>query len=122
MPLIRTAIDSKPSSNPSLRDNEKYWEKTQMDLDRITNPLRLAKGSHQPGSGKGCAMNVISYINGDERITDFPVCSARPLACLVQSCNDLLAGPDGYLSPENSVLALELGWQTMGTAAVPNTV
>ena len=93
-----------------------------MDIDRITNPLRLAKGSHQPGSGKGCAMNVISYINGDEQITDFPVCSARPLACLVQSCNDLLAGPDGYLSPENSVLALELGWQTMGTAAVPNTV
>jgi hypothetical protein len=42
-----------------------------MDLDRITNPLRLARGSHQPGSGKGCAMNVISYINGDEQITDF---------------------------------------------------
>ena len=33
-----------------------------MDIDRITHPLRLAKGSHQPGSGKGCAMNVISYI------------------------------------------------------------
>jgi hypothetical protein len=30
-----------------------------MDIDRITHPLRLAKGSHQPGSGKGCAMNVI---------------------------------------------------------------
>src|ERR1700722_12193984 len=28
-----------------------------MDIDRITHPLRLAKGSHQPGSGKGCAMN-----------------------------------------------------------------
>jgi hypothetical protein len=35
-----------------------------MDLDRITHPLRLARGSHQPESGKGCAMNVISYING----------------------------------------------------------
>ena len=35
-----------------------------MDLYRITHPLRLAKGSHQPGSGKGRAMNVISYING----------------------------------------------------------
>ena len=67
-----------------------------MNLDRITHPLRLAKGSHQPGSGKGCAMNVISYINGDARITDFPTCSARPLSLLVQSCNDLLAGPDGY--------------------------
>ena len=30
-----------------------------MDIDRITHPLRLSKGSHQPGSGKGCAMNVI---------------------------------------------------------------
>ena len=35
-----------------------------MDLYRITHPLRLAKGSHQPGSGKGRAMNVISSING----------------------------------------------------------
>jgi len=34
-----------------------------MDIDRITHPLRSAKGSHQPGSGKGCAMNVISDIN-----------------------------------------------------------
>jgi hypothetical protein len=34
-----------------------------MDIDRITHPLRLARGSHQPGSGKGYAMNVISYIN-----------------------------------------------------------
>jgi hypothetical protein len=66
-------------------------------------------------------MNVISYINGDEQITDFPACSARPLAALVQSCNDLLAQPDGYLSPENSVIALDLGWQTVGTAGVPRT-
>jgi hypothetical protein len=35
-----------------------------MDLYRITHPLRLAKGSHQPVSGKGRAMNVISHING----------------------------------------------------------
>ena len=34
-----------------------------MVIDRITHPLRLAKGSHQPGSGKGSAMNVISDIN-----------------------------------------------------------
>ena len=93
-----------------------------MDLDRITNPLRLARGSHQPGSGKGCAMNVISYINGDEQITDFPATSARPLASFVQLCNDLLAGPDGYLSPENSLLVLDLGWLTVGTADVADTV
>ena len=93
-----------------------------MDLDRITHPLRLAKGSHQPGSGKGCAMNVISYISGDTHITDFPECSARPLAAFVQVCNDLLAGSDGHLSPENSLLALELGWQTVGTADVDDVV
>jgi hypothetical protein len=93
-----------------------------MDLDRITRPLRLAKGSHQPGSGMGCAMNAISYISGDTQITDFPATSARPLAAFVQLCNDLLAGPDGYLSSENSFLALELGWQTVGTAEVPDIV
>jgi len=93
-----------------------------MDLYRITHPLRLAKGSHQPGSGKGCAMNVISYITGDEQVTDFPTCSARPLSVLVQSSNDLLAGPDGYLSPEHSVIVLDLAWQTVGTTDVPDTV
>jgi hypothetical protein len=78
------------------------------DLYRIKHPLRLANGSHQPRSGKGCAMNVISYVNGDERVTDFPACSARPLSLLGQSSNDLLGGPDGYLSPQPSELALEL--------------
>jgi hypothetical protein len=89
-----------------------------MDLDRITHPLRLASGTHRPGSGKGCAMNVISYVSGDVQITDFPATSARPLAAFVQLCNDLLAGPDGYLSSGNSVLVVELGWQTVGTAKV----
>jgi hypothetical protein len=93
-----------------------------MDLDRITHPLRLGKGSHQPGSGKGCAMNVISFITGDAQVTDFPSRSARPLSLLVQTANDLLAGPSGYLSPEHSVLALDLAWQTVDTADVPDTV
>jgi hypothetical protein len=89
-----------------------------MDLYRITHPLRLARGSHQPGSGKGCAMNVISYITGDEQVTDFPTRSARPLSLLVQTSNDLLAGPAGYLLPDDSALALDLAWQTVGTADV----
>jgi hypothetical protein len=93
-----------------------------MDIERITHPLRLARGSHQPQSGKGCAMNAISYINGDEQISDFPATSARPLASFVQLCNDLLAGPDGYLSPEDSLLVLDLGWLTVGTADVADTV
>jgi hypothetical protein len=93
-----------------------------MDLDRITHPLRLARGSHQPGSGKGCAMNAISYINGDAQVTDFPATSARPLASFVQLCNDSLAEADGYLSPENAFLVLDLGWLTVGTADVADTV
>jgi hypothetical protein len=67
-------------------------------------------------------MNVISYITGDEQVTDFPTRSARPLSLLVQTSNDLLAGPDGYLLPDDSVLALDLAWQTVGTADVPETV
>ena len=93
-----------------------------IELDRITHPLRLTKGSHKRGSGKGCAMNVISYINGDVEITDYPACSAHPLARLVQALNDELADEDGYLSPENSVLVLDLGWRTVGTADVPREV
>jgi hypothetical protein len=93
-----------------------------MDLDRITHPLTLVKGSHRPESGDGCAMKVISYICGDTEITDFPATSARPLAACVQLCNDLLAGPDRYLSPENSLLALDLAWQTVGTADVADSV
>ena len=93
-----------------------------MDFERITHPLQLASGSHQPESGKGCAMNVISYINGDAQITDFPATSARPLASFVQVCNDLLAGPDGCLSPEDSLVVLDLGWLTVGTASVAGSV
>jgi hypothetical protein len=93
-----------------------------MNFERITHPLRLASGSHQPESGKGCAMNAISYINGDARVTDFPATSARPLASFVQLCNDLLAGPDGYLSPADSFAVLDLGWLTVGTALLAGTV
>lgn len=67
-------------------------------------------------------MNAISYINGDAQVTDFPATSARPLSSFVQLCNDLLAGPDGYLSPEDGLLVLDLGWLTVGTADVAETV
>jgi hypothetical protein len=67
-------------------------------------------------------MNAISYIIGDAEITDFPSCSARPLAAFVQWCNDVLAGPYGYLSPDASLLVLDLGWQTVGTADAPRSV
>lgn len=86
-------------------------------MNDIFEPLVLSRGSHQAGSGKGCAMNVISWENGDTEITDFPECSDQTLARLVQQVNDTLAdNHTGLLSPENSLLVLELGHATVGTA------
>jgi hypothetical protein len=67
-------------------------------------------------------MNATSNNNGDTRIIDFPTRSAHPLAVLVQSCNDLLAGHNRYLSSGNSLLALESGWQTAGTTDIADTM
>lgn len=83
----------------------------------IFEPLQLAGGSHEAGSGKGCAMNVISWENGDSKITDFPACSDDFLSLLVQHYNDSLADDvTGLLSPEHSVMVLELGHMTVGTS------
>ena len=86
-------------------------------MNNIFEPLILAAGSHQAGSGKGCAMNVISWENGDVKITDFPACSDRMLARMVQNVNDRLAGDNGLLSAEDSLIALELGHMTVGTSS-----
>ena len=64
---------------------------TTTDLD-ITRPLRLAVGSHSAGSGKGCAMNLISWENGDKTITDLPDCADPMLAKIVQRVNLLNFG------------------------------
>ena len=84
-------------------------------MNNIFEPLTLASGSHEAGSGQGCAMNVISWENGDKVITDYPACSDKYLATVVQHANDTLAGPDGILSPANSIIALDLGHATVGT-------
>lgn len=84
-------------------------------MNDITEPLVLSRGSHEAGSGRGCAMNVISWENGDTTITDYPACSDPMLALLVQSVNDGLADEEGFLSPANSIIALELGHATVGT-------
>ncbi len=88
-------------------------------MSELTEPLRLARGSHKAGSGKGCAMNVISWENGDTEITDFPSCSARPLARVVQAVNDSICNHSqvpGLLCPPCSLTVLELGHATVGTA------
>lgn len=84
----------------------------------ILEPLQLSAGSHKAGSGKGCAMNVISWENGDKIITDFPECSDKLLASLVQQVNDYLANPDtGLLESPMSMKVLELGHATVGTTS-----
>ena len=89
-------------------------------MQYITTPLRVAVGSHQAGSGKGCAMNVVSWINGDTTITDYPDCSDLLLTRLVQNVNDSLCGhtddDDGeLLCPDCSRTAIDLGLRTIGT-------
>ena len=85
----------------------------------ITQPLRLAVGSHQAGSGQGCAMNVISWENGDTVITDMPSCSDPMLARIVQRVNDRICSHrDGdLLCPDCSLTVLRLGHRTVGTTA-----
>lgn len=89
-------------------------------MQDITTPLRVAVGSHDAGSGKGCAMNVVSWINGDTTITDYPDCSDLLLTRLVQHVNDSLCGhtddDDGeLLCPDCSRVAIDLGLRTIGT-------
>lgn len=103
-----------------------------IDLERITNPLQLASGSHEAGTGRGCAMNVISWIMGEPQISDFPECSEPMLAAMVQVMNDRAASIPVFddegqtshwlLDPEESVRALDLAWLTVGTAGQPLSV
>lgn len=84
----------------------------------LDHPLRLAAGTYRAGSGKGCAMNLISWENGDAEITDFPACTARPLARLVQIVNDSICahGDGDLLCPACSAVVLDLAHMTVGTA------
>jgi hypothetical protein len=83
-------------------------------------PLRLAIGSHKAGTGQGCAMNVISWENGDSTITDMPNCADRMLARIVQRVNDTYCRHvvGGLLCPACWVEVLALAHRTVGTALV----
>jgi hypothetical protein len=89
----------------------------------IDQPLRLAIGSHQAGSGKGCAMNVVSWENGDTTISDMPACADPFLARVVQRVNDSICDHrDGdLLCPSCSILVLDLAHRTVGTGLVDIT-
>jgi hypothetical protein len=83
------------------------------------HPLRLAAGSHEAGSGKGCAMNVISWESGDTTITDLPACTDPMLAWVVQNINDhMCSHRDGdLLCPACSIKVLALAHRTVGTGS-----
>jgi hypothetical protein len=90
-------------------------------MPEICEPLRLAVGSHQAGSGKGCAMNVISWENGDQMISDMPACADPMLARIVQRVNDTYCiHRDGdLLCAPCSMDVLSLAHRTVGTALPP---
>jgi hypothetical protein len=89
----------------------------------LEHPLRLAVGSHEAGSGKGCAMNVVSWESGDTTITDMPACADPMLARIVQNVNDrICTHRDGdLLCPACSVLVLDLAHRIVGTGTYPLT-
>lgn len=88
-------------------------------------PPRLAVGNHPHSKIYMCAMNVISWQNGDLHITDFPECSPIPLARMVQMVNDTYClhttrehDPDtgrdvSVLCPSCSVKMLNLAHRTV---------
>lgn len=82
-------------------------------------PLRLAVGTHKAGSGKGCAMNVISWENGDTIITDYPTCSNYRAARIIQAINDHICthkkSKKSDLCSDCSLIVLHLGHLTVGT-------
>jgi hypothetical protein len=70
-----------------------------MGIDRITHPLRLARGSHQPGSGKGCAMNANSYINRRRGSLVIGKVLVGAAAALISVCLSAPAGPSPVPPP-----------------------
>lgn len=95
-------------------------------------PPRLAVGSHTYTRTYGCAMNVISWENGDTTISDMPSCTAEPLARMIQSVNDTYCqhldqqprhgggrGTVSLLCAPCSVEVLDLAHRTVGTTGTP---
>jgi hypothetical protein len=101
----------------------------------ITKPLILSRGNHKAGSGRGCGMNVISWEQGEDPISDYPGGVCTLLAGVVQSVNDAIcthttnfryvtspfmafsAGAGGELCPECSAVVLDLAHRVVGSAA-----
>jgi hypothetical protein len=87
-----------------------------MNLDRIAHPLRLAKRSHQPGSGKGRATNVISNINGHRGARRVGIAGLAALAAMA-----LGADPVANANPTDFFAAAQAAGVTgVGPAILEN--
>ena len=63
-----------------------------MNITDILKPIKLLKGSH-PNTGEtgsGCLMNVVSYLNGDQEITDRPACACPVVIPIAIWLNDYM--------------------------------
>jgi Protein of unknown function (DUF732) len=84
--------------------------------DRFDHPLRLAKGSQQPGSGKGRATNVISHIKrhrGARR--------ARAAGMAVLAVMAVGADPVANATPPDFIAAVQAaGVNGLGPALLEN--
>jgi hypothetical protein len=87
-----------------------------MDINRITHPLRLGKGSPQPGSGKGRATHVISDINGGRAARRMGIAGMGVLAIMA-----LGAEPVANANPTDFFAAVQAaGITAVGPAALAN--
>jgi hypothetical protein len=89
------------------------------------SPLRLAVAAHEPGSGFACAMQVLSWEQGDPNLDPYPANVARPLARMVQHVNDTACahltqsfGEPELLCASCSMRVMELAHRTVDTAGI----
>src|SRR5206468_4147491 len=69
----------------------------------------LRRGAGKPDGSDGfCAMQVVSWENGDAKITDFPACADPALTRIVQVINDRICThrSGGQLCPSCSIAVL----------------
>ena len=61
-------------------------------ITEIIRPIELLRGTHPEAgdTGRGCLMNVVSYLNGDRKITDKPACSCPVIIPIAIHLNDFM--------------------------------
>lgn len=92
------------------------------EIERFTPP-RLVIGSHDPGEGYGCALNVLSWEQGQPQAADYPSGVWNPFRAMVATLNDSICDhteettPCGcdILCPGCSVAMLDLAHRVRHT-------